>query len=453
MKNNINLKFIILLMLLPLILITINPLLLTIFDESYLRYIIKHTTFYFDIVDHWDLVGVHLEDAAQDAADEAAEQEAETLNAEQLLQDLSGILGLTVEHLSNLLAVENLNVSSNLNEITETSTSSPNTVHNELNTNNDSNSQNSNSDIDMTSNSSADSDPDSDVSIKSNSDSDSDSDSDMDVNSSTSESIIPFLLILIHQNILTKLNKVKTKWIKLVTTPIIVGTVKRGRQSNILKYIKYLSIFLTFIYLILLSLLFYPSLLENISLNYLLLNLTNIIDYITNHLYSLFNYFRELYNIFNFTDNTSKTLTPDTKLINDYNDNNEIIDNKDITDSKPFYKTKSFIIFCTIIVFSTLIYFYFHDLLPFTSEYNIYDTQRIDHLLDIISQKESQYNTLRVEHLKLLEQKNSLMEAQSKYLELIGNIEVIREGLRQNLDNIEFIEDHVEYLALREYLF
>jgi DNA-directed RNA polymerase len=49
------------------------------------------------------------------------------------------------------------------------------------------------------------------------------------------------------------------------------------------------AIFLTFIILILiilLSLLFYSPLLENISLNYLLLNLTNILDYIANHCYS-----------------------------------------------------------------------------------------------------------------------------------------------------------------------
>lgn len=275
---------------------------------------------------------------------------------------------------------------------------------------------------------------------------------EVNTNSSISESLIPFLLILIHQNLLTKLNKVKTKWIKLITTPIIIGKLKRGRQSNILKYIKYLSIFLTFILLILLSLLFYPSSLENITLNYLFLILTNIFDYITNHLSSLYQYCVELYNIINFAEN-NKTITPDTKLINDFNDNNEIVDNKDNIESTPFYKTKTFIICGIVIITSTIIYFYCNNLLPFTSEYNIYDTQRIYHLLDIISQKENQYNILRVEHLKLLDQKNSLMEVQGKYLELISNIDVIKRGLEQNVENIGFIEDHIEYLTFREDLF
>jgi hypothetical protein len=277
-----------------------------------------------------------------------------------------------------------------------------------------------------------------------NSNSDVPVNNDVDTASTVSESIIPFLLILIHQNILIKFNKFKTKWIKLITTPIIIGKVRGGRQSNILKYIKYLSIFLTFTLLILLSLLFYPSLLEYINLNYLLLILTNILDYITNHFYSLYHYCRELYNIFNFTDNTTKTITPDTKLINDYNDNTDIVDNKDNIESTPFYKTKTFIIFGIIIITSALIYLYCNNLLPFTSEYNVYETQRIDHLLDVISQKENQYNILRVEHLRLLEQKNSLMGVQGEYIRLINSFQLLREGLHQNVENLQFIGDHFE---------
>jgi hypothetical protein len=225
MKNKITLKFIMLFVLLPLILITINPLLITIFDESYLRFIIKYTTFNLDIIDRVSIQIVELEDAAQDAADEAAEMEADIQDTEELLQELSSITGLSMEQISNQLLAENPGF--NPNEITETS--SPNTVPNELDTNNDYDSQNSNSDIDMISNSSTDSDSDSDVSIKS--DSDSDSDSDMDTTSSISESISPLPILL------TKLNKVKTTWNKLINTPIVFDKVIISRQNHNLKLI------------------------------------------------------------------------------------------------------------------------------------------------------------------------------------------------------------------------
>jgi hypothetical protein len=454
MKNKINLKIKILLILSQFILITINPFLtLTFFETFFIRMLLFNTRYSFLgpharledeqninelgledenfaliltlqiqniinpennipgvndnelIIDDNDSNVQNEEDAIQDALDDETEAiAAEEEQWEQLLQDLSAITGEPVEDLRNRLNVENSNPSFNPEEIIATST--PNTIPNEL---------------------------------------------DVNTNSDMSESIIPFLLILIHQNMLTKFNKFKTKWSKLVTTPIIIGTVKRGRQSNILKYIKYLSIFLTFLSLILLSLLFYPPLLENITINYLLLNLTIIFDYITNHFYKVYYYCRDLYNIFNLTDNTSKIITPETKLIDDVNnDNNEIMDNKDNIESTPFYKTKTFIICGIIILTSALIYLYCNNLLPFTSEYNIYDTQRIDHLLDIISKKENQYNILRVEHLKLLEQKNSLMVVQGKYLELINNFQILKEGLEQNVTNLQFIGDNLEHLVSSE---
>jgi hypothetical protein len=457
--KNINLKFIILLILLPLILITLNPLLISIFDESYLRYIIKHTIFnldsfsfelhnlvnqleaeadeiYEDFLNADDLklaselliqwqntintlnsvVGANNEniiieennpnvhnDDIQDAIDDETEALAAEIEQEELLNDLSYVTGQPVEHLNEQLQAENSNNMFNPDEIIATST--PNTTSHEL---------------------------------------------DVNTHSSVSESLIPFLLILIHQNLLTKLNKVKTKWIKLVTTPIIIGKLKRGRQSNIIKYIKYLSIFLTFTFLISLSLLFYPSLLENIDLNYLLLILTNILDYITNHFYSLYCYCRDFYYSINFTDNTSKIITPDTKLVSDYNDNSDTIDNKDNIDSTPFYKTKTFIIFTVVVASSALIYLYFNNLLPIPYDSGVNNIQNVDRYLEVIQQQAIRFNQLQNNYLDLLNENNNLVEYRERYFGLINHVHVLTEGLEQNAENIDFIVDHLEHLVNTE---
>lgn len=47
MKNKINLKLIIVFLLLPLLLMIVNPLLLTVFEDTYLRFITKFSLNYF----------------------------------------------------------------------------------------------------------------------------------------------------------------------------------------------------------------------------------------------------------------------------------------------------------------------------------------------------------------------------------------------------------------------
>jgi hypothetical protein len=423
-RKKINLKIKILLILLQFILLTLNPLLtLTFFETFFIRMLLFNTRYSFlgphahldeeedinllgwedenwaltltlqvqNILNHENnILGLNdneliiddndstvHNDAIQDAIDDETEAIAAEIEQEQLLHDLSDATGEPIEVLRDRLRAENSNTSFNHEEIIATST--PNTASHEL---------------------------------------------DVNTNSNISESIIPFLLILIHQNLLTKFNKFKTKWIKLITTPIILGKLRRGRQSNILKYIKYLSIFLTFILLILLSLLFYPSSLENISLNYLLLILTNIFDYTANHLYGLYQYCVELYNIINFTEN-NKTITPDTKLIKDVNDNsdnNETIDNKDTTDSKPFYKSKLFIVCGIIIVSSTLLYLYNNNSLLYISEHNINSSDLTDKLLNIIKQKEDLINTLRSENIQLTDEKLRVVGNYASRMDIVYSI-------------------------------
>lgn len=162
--KNINLKFIILLILLPLqlILITINPLLIITLDDSYLRFIIKYTTFYLDsssfaedyfviqlegeadelyaawqnehdparaseLLIQWQNTMHNLNsfvdanqniiiedndhnmhnDAIQDAIDDETEALAAAMEQEELLNDLSYVTGQPVEHLNEQLQAEN----------------------------------------------------------------------------------------------------------------------------------------------------------------------------------------------------------------------------------------------------------------------------------------------------------------------------------------------------------
>ena len=419
---------------LPMLSIVINPLLITIFDESYLRFIIKHTTFYLDYHSRaLDTFVNQLEAEANEIYEDFIDEDDPKLASDLFIQwqnTINTLNSVTGANNENIIIAEN-----------------GHNIENELD--NNSETENSDSDASSYTGSSTDSDAltssDSETEVNSeNSNTSFNPDEitststpntashelEADTNSDISESIVPFLLIFIHQNFLTKLNKVKSNWNKLITTPIIIGKVKRGGQSNILKYIKYLSIFLIFILLIFLLLLFFPSLFENINLNYLLLISTNIFDYVTNHFYSLYHYCRDLYNIFSFTDNTSKIITPDTKLINDYNDNkdsSEIVNNKDSIESKSFYKSKTFIICGIVILTSALIYLYCNN-------------------LETISQQNIQYNLLQEEYLKLLEQKYSLIEFKRKYLELLNSFQLLQDGLDQNVENIEFIEDFLLHI-------
>jgi hypothetical protein len=70
--------------------------------------------------------------------------------------------------------------------------------------------------------------------------------------------------------------------------------------------------------------------------------------------------------------------------------------------------------------------------------------------LETISQQNIQYNLLREEYLKLLEQKYSLIEFKGKYLELLNSFQLLQDGLDQNVENIEFIGDHFEHLVHAE---
>lgn len=249
-------------------------------------------------------------------------------------------------------------------------------------------------------------------------------------NSESSKSILPLILIIVHQKLLIKINKMESKWNKIITTPIIIDKVYRNRNHNNLKYIKVISISVIFISIMFISLLFYPSLLDNLNLSYLLLNITNFIDYITNNLHSFTQYCRDLYNILNFTENTSKIITPETKIIDDYKDNSETIDNKNIADSTPIYKSKTFVICGIIIVSSTLIYLYLNNSLPFISDPNITGSGLTDKLLKIIKQKEDIINVLKSENTQLLEE----------------NLRVLREATQLTHDGREFIRANNEQL-------
>jgi hypothetical protein len=133
----------------------------------------------------------------------------------------------------------------------------------------------------------------------------------------------------------------------------------------------------------------------------------------------------ELYNIINFTDNTSKIITPDTKLINDYNDNNdntEIVDNKDSIESTPFYKSKVFIICGIVIASSTLIYLYLNNYLPFIPEHNFNSSDLTDKLLNIIKQKEDLINALRYENKQLTDEKLRIIESSESRMETLFSI-------------------------------
>jgi hypothetical protein len=391
-KQNINLKIIII-FLLSLMLITINPLLMFIFEDTYWRFIIKYTTCYF-IHQHANigyeaLTEQLLEEMGNLYVELLLETYEETrIVIEQQMQHISNELNMieaTNNNNNQLIPEENNpNMNNTLNSDETVATSTPNTTSHELEVN----------------------------------------------TNSISESLIPFLLILIHQKLLIKINKIKTKWNKIITTPIIIDKVYRNRNHINLKYIKLISISVIFISIMFISLLFHPSILENISLNYLLINITNISYYITDHLSSLYIYCWELYNIFNFTDNTTKIITPETKLINDYNENSETIDNKDITESTPFYKSKTFMILGIIIVSSTLIYLYLNNSLPFISEHNVNNTELINKLLNIITDRDGEINALRSENTQLLEQ----------------NLKVLREAAQLTHDGREFIRANNEHL-------
>jgi hypothetical protein len=247
---------------------------------------------------------------------------------------------------------------------------------------------------------------------------------DEPTNSESSNSILPLIIIIVHHKLIIKINKFKTKWNKIITTPIILDKVHRNRniKSNNLKYIKFISIFVLFTSIMYISLLFYPSLLDNLNLSYLLLNITNFIDYITNNLHSFTQYCRDWFNILNFTDNTSKIITPETKITNDYNDNSETIDNKNIADPKPFYKSKTFVICGIIIVSSTLIYLYLNNSLPFISEHNINTPDLADTLLNIIKRKEDIINTLISENKQLTDEKLRIIESSESRMDMLFSI-------------------------------
>jgi hypothetical protein len=369
-KQNINL--IIIIFLLPLMLITINPLLMFIFEDTYWRFIIKYTTCYFihqhPNIGYEALTEQLLEEMGYLYVELLLETYEETrIVIEQQMQHISNELNMIEATNNNQLIPEenNPNMNNTLNPDETVATSTPNTTSHEL---------------------------------------------DVNTNSSISESLIPFLLIFIHHKLLIKINKIKTKWNKIITTPIILDKENRNRniKSNNLKYIKLISIFVLFTSIMYISLLFYPSLLDNLNLSYLLLNITNITYYISDHLFSLYQYCIELYNIINFTDNTSKITNPEAKLINDYKDNSETIDSKDIIDSTPFYKSKTFMICGIIIISSSLIYLYFYN--PTFIFGDSDESKLINRLLDTIAQKDNEINTLTNSNLQMLEDKANNLE-------------------------------------------
>jgi hypothetical protein len=232
MKNKITLKFIILLILLPLILITINPLLITIFDELYLRFIIKYTSFY---LDSYDLV--------LDTFVNQLESEANELYEDYMDEDDPKLASYLFSQWQNTINTLYSAIGENFNNENIIIEANDHDIPNELDTNN-SETDNSDSDENIDYDVGTNTDSNSDVSTNS----DSDSDSGTDVNSSNSESIIPLPLLLFYRNSLTNINKIKTNWNKLITTPITLDKEKIGRKSINLK-MKRLLILLQFILL------------------------------------------------------------------------------------------------------------------------------------------------------------------------------------------------------------
>jgi hypothetical protein len=344
-------------------------------------------------------------DALQDAYHDAAEEAAVAVGyTEGRLQDLADITDRNVDELTQQYINENPHLF-NPDEIL--ATSSPVSPDSQL-------------------------DPTSDIDMEDNSN----TGSDMDI--SSHESLLPLILLIFHQG-LSK--KYITKWNKFITTPIILDR-KGGIESNTLKTLRFVSTSVVLVSLLSTILLLNPLLLDCINWNYLLISITNIIEYITNNFHSTYNYLKGLYDIFNFTDNTSKIVSPETKLINsEVADNDEPKEIVDITNnSTPFYKTKTFIICSTLLLSSCLIYLYCNNLLPFFQDNNIYETQSIEHLLDHISQQNLQYNKLRVEYLALLDEKNGMMDCASKHDEFLRSIQSLRDSIHLGLQNVETVE-------------
>jgi hypothetical protein len=243
-KKSSNLKFIVLL--LPFMFITIDPLLIYLLEDSYLRFIIKHTTFYLDnSYLALDTFVNQLEAEAAEIWEDYIDEDDPKLASDLLIQWQN-----TINTLNSVVGANNENIIIEEN--------GHNILH-ELDTNN---SETENSDVDTSS------DSESNASGNSN--------SVTDVNSSVSEPISPFPVPLVHKIILTKLNKVKTNWNKLITTPIVFDNVKISIPNNNFKLIRVVLLLLPLLLMIINPLLLtvfedrYLRFITKLSINYFL---------------------------------------------------------------------------------------------------------------------------------------------------------------------------------------